>query len=102
MKANFLRKACSYKELKDAARGRKVDEFVIEAVVELEKEDYANFTANLLNDFDFIAQHVKEMRVDCDDVWHCILVKAKGAKNGVLLESEGHCYGKYAAYYAGR
>lgn len=37
-------------------------------------------------------------RIDSDSVWHCILVKQKGGKDGVLVMSEGEVFPKWAAY----
>lgn len=100
MKAHFVRKACTIKDLK-GYNNEIGSQFTIEAVVELEPAEYESFANNLLDDFDYIAQHVNKMYVDSDKVWHCILIKAKGAKNGILAESEGYDYARYAAYYPG-
>lgn len=74
-------------------------QFAIEEVVELEPEEFKAFSENLLDDHDFIAKRVDKMFMDADKVWHCILVKARGADGGILVESEGYDYARYAAYY---
>jgi len=100
MRANFVRKASTIDELKAVAiKGG--SEYIIEAVVELEPEVYENFINNLLDDFDFIVRQKSKMFVDGDKVWHCVLVKAKETRDGILIESEGYDYARYAAYFPG-
>ncbi|MBW8382223.1 MAG: DUF5049 domain-containing protein [Youngiibacter sp.] len=40
------------------------------------------------------------MYVDTNGVYHCIYIKAEGAKEGILCESEGYNFCRYASYYA--
>lgn len=72
-------------------------EYVIEATVELEQDQYDEFCENLLEDKDFISKHKKLMKVTADKVWHCILVKVRDKVEGILVESEGYDYARYAA-----
>lgn len=99
MRAHFARKACTIKELKESAGMGRGSDYTIEATVELEGAEYENFSNNLLNDFDFITRHKNIMFVDINKVWHCVLVKAKGADEGILVESEGYDYARYAAFW---
>lgn len=100
MKAHFVRKASTIDDLKgyEMERGSK---FVIEEVVELESDEFNAFSKNLLDDHDFIAKRVDKMFIDADNVWHCLLVKAKNADEGILIESENYEYARYASYYPG-
>jgi len=98
--AIFRRKAINIDELKtptDLIRGGY--EYVIEKVIELEQDEYDEFAANLMDHYDFIEENNDLMFVDTADVWHCILVKAKDAADGILVESEGYTYARYAAFY---
>jgi hypothetical protein len=99
-KAHFIRKACTIKDLKGCGNERG-SQFVIEEVVELEPGEFEAFADNLLEDYGFIAQRIDKMYTDVDKIWHCILAKVKGAKYGILVESEGYDYARYAAYYSG-
>jgi len=100
-KAVFLRKPVDVTELKSrATRLSEGTQFVIEEIVELTQAEYDNFAANLLDDYPFIEQNLHAMFVDTNGVYHCIYVKAEGAKDGVLCESEGHSYCRYGCYYA--
>lgn len=100
-KAVFLRKTVDVTELKSrATRPSEGTQFVIEEIVELTQAEYDNFAANLLDDYPFIEQNIHAMYVDTNGVYHCIYVKAEGAKEGVICESEGHSYCRYASCYA--
>ena len=101
MLAYFSRKACNIKELKDVFGKGKSSRYEIEAIVALEPLEYESFSNNLLADQIFIEENIKHMYVDDDDVWHCILVIAKGAREGILVESEGYFFARYSSYYAG-
>lgn len=98
MKVNFIRKACSIQDLK-GYNNEKGNQFLIEEIIELEPSEFGNFAENLLDDYDFIAKRTDKMFVDSDRVWHCILIKAKDSKDGILVESEGYDYARYSAYY---
>jgi hypothetical protein len=70
----------------------------VEARVELSAIEYKNFVTDLCADRPFIEKHKDVSRVDYDGVWHCLLVRQKGKRDGVLVMSEGHDYPKWAAY----
>jgi len=98
MKAHFVRKANKLQDLK-GYDDEAATEFVIEEVVYLESEEYENFTENLIDDQEFITKRRDKMYVDAESVWHSILVKVRGADEGILVESEGYDYARYAASY---
>lgn len=99
-KASFKRKVAGIDELKD----RKCDEkntnyFVVDKVIELTRLKYEEFAKNLLTDFDFIEDNTDFMYIDTECVLHTILIKEEGKHDGILVESEGYNYARYAAYY---
>lgn len=91
MKVNFIRKPTK-RELVPQ------DEFVIEKVVEIPHNLFTCFINDPLNDYDFIKDNVESMWIDENERWHCILVKAEGYDFGILVESEGSHYARYAAF----
>lgn len=98
MKACFIRKACTLNELKKfTGEG---SEYVVERTIELEPVAYREFSNDLLEDREFLKENVKQMYVDGEKVWHCLLVKAKDGRDGILVETEGYDYARYAAYCA--
>ncbi len=49
-------------------------------------------------EYDFIKQHIDDMYVDEKDVYHAILVMSDERVDGLLIESEGSDYARYASY----
>ena len=70
---------------------------VFDRVVFLPDDQYRRFQKNMLDDYDFISQYRDEMYQDGDTV-HCILVKGMNSSDGILVNSEGSGYARYAAY----
>jgi len=98
-KAFFTRKAVGLEELKNrTGQERDKSYFVVEAVIELSEDNFRVFADNLLLDFDFIKDNIEKMYIDGDRIWHCLLVKALGSKDGILIEAEGYGYARYSAY----
>ena len=99
-KVLFTRKAIDTDELKRrTGKERDKSHFVVEKVIELTKEKYNTFSNDLFSDYDFISENIEKMYVDNNQIWHCILVKTFGEREGILVESEGYDYARYSAYY---
>jgi len=97
-----VRKAAGLKVLKEAiSQGGRPEPFVIEKKVELEEAEYKAFAENLLSDYDFIADNLSLMRKDRNGIYHCLLVTEKGVSGGILIQSKGYCYPRYAALLKG-
>lgn len=99
----FLRKAVDLEEVWDvyfANKGKtKGQSFIVEKVIELNLQDFDQFSNNLLDDYDFIRDNMDIMYIDKEDVRHCLLVKTQEAKDGYLIDSQGYDYARYIAYY---
>ena len=91
MKANFVRKPTP-------AEIYPQDEFIIEKVVKLKKEEFENLLKEPLADRDYVKENKELMYEDKDGYWHCIFVVADEYDYGILIESEGSDYPRYAAY----
>ena len=101
IKAAFARKAVCIEELKNLDMSEEyLKPVVIMKVIELPTEEYLHFTTNLMDDFDFIEQNLELMYESAGGVWHCIYVKEVGANAGMLVESEGYGYARYASFYS--
>ncbi len=72
--------------------------YEVEKVIELLPEQYQQFADNLLSDWDFLWENKELMHVDAHGIWHCFLVKAQGAHDGILVNAEGASYARYIAY----
>jgi hypothetical protein len=98
-KTFFTRKATDISELKcRIVPDHEKSQFVIEKVMELDKDEFDKFSVDLLSDYDFIKENIDLMYVDSDGVWHCILVKLKDGCESILIESEGYDYARYSSY----
>ena len=51
-----------------------------------------------LRDYDFIKEHTDLMHCDSEGVYHCLLLTVEGRNDGLLVESEGSNYCRYASY----
>ena len=91
MKVNFVRKPTP-SELYPQ------DEFIIEKVVKLSKEEFEDLLKNPLNDRSYVRDNKSLMFEDKDGYWHCIYVVAEEYDYGILIESEGSDYPRYTAY----
>ncbi len=99
IKIQFARKPVNLQELKmlTVLERDKVD-CIVEKIIELEPYEYEDFSNNLLSDYKFIEETMNFQCVDTQKRWHCILVKARDVTDGILVESEGYHYARYAAY----
>lgn len=90
MKTNFIRKP-RYEDLIPQ------NEFLIEKKVTLSNKEFEKFIKNPLNDYAFIADNKEFMFLD-NDVWHVVLIQSESLDYGILVESEGSNYARYASY----
>lgn len=70
----------------------------IEKVIHLSDSDFARFQQTLLDNYDFLHDNADLMRVE-NGVTHCLLVVGETLEDGILVNSEGSDYARYAAYF---
>lgn len=88
----LVRKPCNYEQLLNDQKElitkfhAKPEEFKIETIIELSKDEFADFKNNLLDDRDFIK-----------NVEGIFLVKEKGTENnkGLIVDAQGSSYARY-------
>ena len=73
----------------------------IEQVVELPADEYKKFSEKLYMSYPFIRENIEAMYEDSEGVNHCLLVLGEGQEDGILVESEGADYARYAAHLSG-
>lgn len=79
----------------------KLHECSIEKLVVLPEPEYCQFCTKMLADYDFIAENRELMYaegVPGAETYHCLLVMGEDSEDGVLVESEGAGYARYASY----
>ena len=72
-------------------------ESVVEKVVELSAAQFAAFLNEPFTDQTFISENVERMYHDGERD-HCLLVLEQGKDDGLLVQSEGFSYARYATY----
>jgi len=82
---------------------RKTNDFqprdcVIEKIIGLTSQEYDAFSKKMLDDYDFIRNNIDLMYCDRQGVYHCLLVVGEDRPDGILVESEGSSYARYAAF----
>lgn len=91
MKVNFMRKPTPDEIYPQ-------DEFAIEKVVRLNKDEFEDLLKNPLKDRDYVKENKDRMYEDENGTMHCIYVVCGGFDYGILIESEGSDYPRYTAY----
>lgn len=91
MKANFIRKPSAEELIPQ-------DAFVIEKTLILDEAKFEAFLKDPLNDYDFIKENVDLMHCDGEGVFHCLFITSPSHDFGILIESEGYHYARYAAF----
>lgn len=89
LKAMFIRKEPTFEP----------SDCVVEKVIRLSGAEYDSFRRNMLADRDFIRDNVDLMYHEVDSgKLHCIMVVGEGRCDGVLVDSSGSDYARYAAF----
>lgn len=73
-------------------------DFVIEKAVTIPAAQFEQMLRKPLSDQKFLVENAGLMRQDGMDVYHCLLVTGEGRLDGLLVESEGCSYARYASY----
>ena len=70
----------------------------VEKKVRLPDEEFEKFLQDPLADLPCIAKYKEVMRMDTEGVYHCLLVAGERRRDGILVESDGYDYARYASY----
>ena len=71
---------------------------IIEGIELMYEEEFKEFSRNLLKDRDFIRDRKDEMYIDSDRQVHGLLALDMDSGDGILIESQGYDYARYAAF----
>ncbi len=75
-----------------------VQPFRVVALETINEIQWQRFSQNLLDDYDIIAGHAKDLHVGSDGVTNALLVLNEKTGEGILVNSEGSSYARYSAY----
>lgn len=97
--ARFFRKPCQVEDLQNDTPLIKPAPFRVVRVIILPEDRYRRFQRDLMAAATFIAARTwltgYDRRTGC---FQCLLVTTRSRKDGVLVNSEGYPYARYAAY----
>ena len=82
---------------------RKESEFrtkscLVEKAIAVSHGEFEYLKSHPLRDNDLITEHSEMMFCDGDGIYHCLLIYDKEHGDGMLIESEGASYARYAQY----
>lgn len=82
---------------------RKINEFnlndcIIEGIKLMDEKEFEEFRKTLLEDKDFIRDRKEEIYIDEEGVVHSLLALNMDTGDGILIDSQGFDYARYAAY----
>lgn len=97
--AEFVRKPINVQDLKERYYGSFRCGFEVEIIAELSKEQFEKFSEELSEYYRFLYDNQDVMYMgSVDGNMHCILVTTPEYKEGILVETEGYAYPRYAAF----
>lgn len=71
---------------------------IVEHIIPLSQEEFFNLRNNPLQDNKMIEKYHDDMYCDSDGIRHCILVYDEKQGDGLLIDSQGSDYARYAQY----
>ena len=71
---------------------------VVEKSIAISHAEFLNLKQNPLHDNELMAENVEQMYCDSNDIYHCLLIYDEEQGDGLLIESEGMSYARYAQY----
>lgn len=88
MKAIFERKPSDFNP----------QDFEVSKILRLPAKVFEDVLKSPQRDYDFIQDNIEQMYCDSSGVYHCLLLTGDGRTDGLLVESEGYGYCRYASY----
>lgn len=72
--------------------------FEVSKTIRLPADVFEAVLQKPMRDYDFIQENIEQMHCDSSGVYHCLLLTGEGRNDGLLVESEGYGYCRYASY----
>ena len=72
--------------------------FEVSKTIRLPAEVFEAVLQKPMRNYDFIQENIEQMHCDSSGVYHCLLLTGEGRNDGLLVESEGYSYCRYASY----
>lgn len=72
--------------------------FEVSKTIRLPAEVFEAVLQKPMRDYDLIQENMEQMHCDSKGVYHCLMLTGEGRNDGLLVESEGYGYCRYASY----
>ena len=72
--------------------------FEVSKTIRLPAEVFEAVLQKPMRNYGFIQENTAQMHCDSKGVYHCLLLTGEGRNDGLLVESEGYGYCRYASY----
>lgn len=102
-KATFVRKPVCLDDVRDGIRriidhfGPERDSYYVAAERHLSQTEWAEFTADLFADRDWIEEFSNQDHPDIEGAPACIRVTGEGSETVLLVDPQGYTYARYVA-----
>lgn len=73
-------------------------DFIIEKIIRIPEKEFASMLGNPMEDKDFLMENKELMYQDFSGTYHCLLLMGEGRTDGMLIQSDGYGYARYASY----
>ena len=73
-------------------------DFVIEKTIRIPEKEFASMLGNPMEDKDFLMENKELMYQDFSGTYHCLLIVGEGRTDGILIQSDGYDYARFASY----
>ena len=70
----------------------------MDKIIKLSHPEFEYFRLHLLENYDFITDSLKDLKLSKDNTHHCIMVFDKESNDGIVVDPQGRSYAKYSAY----
>ncbi len=97
-KIHFIEFITNPLSLEELQRSAYTEEFCIAKVIELSPMEYRRFANHLMEDHPCLADNRELMCYGESGYRSCVFITAKGQQDGILVDSSGYDYARYAAY----
>ena len=76
--------------------------YSVARIVSLSRINYGNFINDLSVERRFLERHARRCRVGEDGRWHCLFVRHRRKRTGILVLPDRHGFVLWAAFLPGR
>lgn len=85
-------------QMNSGQSGSNIKAYDVQKIVELSPAEFAEFTLNLYDAYDFISEFNEEKHSAAPNAQNALLVLGEHESDGILIDPQGYNYARYSAY----